>query len=82
LVLPGLVNIEEGKPVRLVTRTFLETERALQQQGIELLNITSMNLDEILAQLMYEKMKPSIGFDVKESGNREDLIPPERGELL
>lgn len=52
--LPGLVSVEEGTPVRLVSRSPEETREALAEQGIGLVRSGPLDLEEILAHLMAE----------------------------
>ena len=48
---PGLVSVEEGTPVRLVTDSPTETETVLRAQGIEVVGTRALELEEILAHL-------------------------------
>jgi len=49
---PGLVTVEEGAPVRLVTRSTEDTEAALEREGIRTVRSAPLDLEEILAHMM------------------------------
>ena len=55
--IPGLVSVEEGTPLRLVTNSPRETRDALEESGIEVLRTGGVDLEEILAHLMREQTK-------------------------
>ena len=51
---PGLVAVEDGPPVRLVTRAAGETGAALEAQGTEVRRVAALDLEEILDHLIDE----------------------------
>ena len=52
--MPGLVRVEDGPPVRLVTRAAGETGAALEAQGTEVRRVAALDLEEILGHLIDE----------------------------
>lgn len=55
--LPGVVEVERGSPVRLVTNSLEETQDALAREGIRVVRSGTMDLEEILSHLMRERAK-------------------------
>jgi ABC-2 type transport system ATP-binding protein len=53
--LPGVVEVEGGSPVRLVTRSPEETEDALARGGARVIRAGALDLEEILSHLMRER---------------------------
>lgn len=53
--LPGVVSVEEGTPVRLVSRSPRETHEALAERGIGVVRSGALDLEEVLALLMAER---------------------------
>lgn len=56
-VLPGVVEVERGSPVRLVTNSPEEIEDALARDGVRVVRSGPMDLEEILSHLMRERTK-------------------------
>jgi ABC-2 type transport system ATP-binding protein len=54
---PGVVDMQIGTPVRLVTNSPVETEQALAWEGIEIVRSAPLDLEEILGFLMREPVK-------------------------
>ena len=51
---PGLVDITEGRPPQLITRSPEETRAGLKDQGVEIVRSGTLELEEILGHLMNE----------------------------
>lgn len=54
---PGLVNVEDTSPVRVVTRSLPQTRESLRRQGLEVLRSEALPLEEILEHLMSNTRK-------------------------
>lgn len=54
---PGVIEVEPGNPVRLVTNSPEETEDALAREGIRIVRSGTMDLEGILSRLMRERTK-------------------------
>ena len=63
--IPGLVAVEGGAPVRLVTRSVEETKTALKEQGIAVRRVAALALEEILGHLIAESRQPT---EIREKG--------------
>lgn len=50
--LQGIVEVERGNPVRLITNSPQETENALAKSGVRILRSATLDLEEILSHLM------------------------------
>ncbi|MDR6225356.1 ABC transporter ATP-binding protein [Desmospora profundinema] len=58
--LPGVVRVEAGPPVRLITRSFTKTRSILSQQGYIVTQTLAMELSEILQELfLLEQESPA-----------------------
>jgi ABC-2 type transport system ATP-binding protein len=53
--LPGLVRVERGTPIRLITNGLHETNAALVQDGIRIVRSGPVDLEEILDYLMHSR---------------------------
>ena len=56
---PGVVTVEGGTPVRLVTRAVGETGAALEDRGIPVRRVAALELEEILGHLIDERREPA-----------------------
>lgn len=52
--IPGLADLTDGRPPRLVTRSPEETRAALKDQGVGIVRTGTLELEEILSHLMEE----------------------------
>lgn len=52
--IPGLVDLTDGRPPQLVTRSPEETRAALKEQGVGIVRTGTLELEEILGHLMHE----------------------------
>lgn len=64
---PGVVAVEDGTPVRLVTRSVGETGAALENRGVAVRRVAALDLEEILEHL------------IAEAENREPAADREKG---
>lgn len=53
--LPGVVEVHEGVPTRLITSDVHATEPALRSAGVQIVKVLNMELDDILAGLMQKE---------------------------
>lgn len=57
---PGVVEIEDGNPVRVVSDSPSETEDALARDGIRVVRSGALDLEEILAHLMRHAQRSGV----------------------
>lgn len=71
--LPGVVEVERGSPVRLITNSPEETRDALEREGISVVRTGSVDLEEILAHLMRESSESK--QNKSPAGDRDAALP-------
>ena len=74
---PGVVELECGRPTRVVSDSWRETAEALSTQGIRVVREESMDLEEILSHLIH-KSKEGQGVSRRRSGRAAERHPQSR----
>lgn len=58
---PGVVEVEAGNPVRVVSDAPAETEKDLARDGVRVIRSGALDLEEILSHLMRLRRREGIG---------------------
>ena len=73
--IPGVVEVEDGSPPRLVSDSPQETARALSERGVRIIRSGAVDLEEVLSHLMRRKRGGAQSASRRRSGREADLLP-------